>query len=70
MNIKLNAKLSAYSKIESVADCDHSIDFVSTSEIDKLFKSSVDEEDVSQLQENENFVSFSDIDSLFGWLYV
>lgn len=66
MNIKLNAKLSAYSKIESLEGCCQSIDFVTTENIDSLFDSSVCAEESLVQETTDKFVSFSDIDSLFG----
>jgi hypothetical protein len=65
MNIKLNARLRAYSKIDSLDECTHSFTYVTEGDIDNLF-----EDSDSLLQEEVSFsqgtVTFDDIDSLFG----
>ena len=64
MNIKLNAKLTAYSKIDSLENCNHNLIYVTEEAIDTLFDTQqVNNPDMST---TEGFVSMSDIDSLFG----
>lgn len=64
MNIKLNAKLCAYSKIDSLEECTHSFTYVTEGDIDKLFTEA--ELPSNESSPAEGIVSFSDIDSLFG----
>lgn len=63
MEIKLNARLSAYSKVDAVngIECDH--ESVSFEDIDTLFDSTSDNVIIETTNSNE--VSFKDIDSLF-----
>ena len=63
MEIKLNARLSAYSKVDAVngVECDH--EAVTFDDIDTLFESESQEVIMETTKSNE--VSFADIDSLF-----
>lgn len=63
MEIKLNAKLSAYSKVDAVNGmCEH--EYVTTDDIDSLF---TEEHNSSILDTTDpNAVTFADIDSLFN----
>ena len=68
MDIRLNAKLSAYGRIPSPkAGCD--ADLVTKEDIDSLFGKSVEVVEptiINTAVNNTNAVSFSDIDSLFA----
>ena len=61
MDIKLRARLSAYSKLHGVIpeECDH--ESVTNEEIDSLFDGSV----IPPMEENSCAVSYTEIDSLF-----
>lgn len=54
MDIKLNARLSAYSRVNSTSECDH--ESVTEEEIDDLFKDTDETRSVTK----------SEIDSLFS----
>ena len=64
MEIKLNARLSAYSKVYAVngIECEH--ESVSFEDIDSLFDTTSNSVIVETTKPNE--VSFADIDSLFN----
>ena len=63
MNIKLNARLSAYSKIDAVKgiECEH--EAVTFDDIDSLFGET--NESLPQESTDKRAVTFDDIDSLF-----
>ena len=72
MDIKLNARLSAYSKVQAVSDsCEH--EYVSKEQIDELFKetdlpTSVTKSEIDELFENTDeptSVTKDQIDDLF-----
>lgn len=69
MQIKLNARLSAYAKVDG-STCDHpDISTVTNDQIDQLFKEedkpeAVTKTEIDMLFEHET-VSYSEIDSLF-----
>lgn len=64
MHIKLNAKLSAYSKIDAVkgVECEH--EAVTFEEIDSLFNNKTP--DIIEPVTDKKAVTFADIDSLFS----
>ena len=68
MDIKLNARLSAYSKLDVVSSSTPDFDIVTHEQIDSLFESvSSEREPIEENNSSTNRVSRSAIDSLFTW---
>ena len=73
MNIKLNARLSAYSKVDSIQSGECSVDTITNEQIDELFEDldnpqSVKKDEIDTLfktQEEPESVSKDEIDNLF-----
>lgn len=66
MNIKLNARLSAYSKTTAIC-CDSRSETVTDEQIDSLFSlDTLSHIQTVELKDPQDCVSFSDIDSLFN----